>query len=175
MCHTTSLARNIADNEKGEIMYIVLYILAVLGVVFTPIAIFLGKEMVKKFNIMHNFTHDSELLHGWWYPGAQNAGYGPGMRNIVLTSTRQRRFGALLCFKLKLPWLPVGLDWYGMVWSDDEGRAVFSTYLGRGSCSFQFLIGSADIITASSTEADQKLKPTATFPPHWWQRLGIYG
>ena len=157
-------------------MEIVLWILAILGVMFTPIAIFLGKELVKKFSIMHNFTRNSTLLHGWWYPGAQAAGYGPpGMRNVVLTSTERRRFEALLCFKLKLPWLPVGLDWYGMVRSDEGGRAVFSTYLGRGSCSFQFLTNEDDIITATSTDDNQKLKPTATFPPHWWQRLGIYG
>ncbi len=144
-------------------------VMAILGMVFTPIAIFLGKELVKKFHDLHLFARSSKLKHEWIHPGTES----PGMRNIAIFCNEP--FRALICFKLKLPWLPIGLDWYGMVKSNQACVAVFSTFLGRGVCHFRFLVNTSADVQISADDMAQKLTPTATFPPHWWQRLGIYG
>lgn len=130
---------------------------------------FLGSQLIKKFHALYLFARGSRITHNWIYPGSNK----PGMRNVVLHGTEP--FKVLLCFKLKLPRLPVGLDWYGMVRSNEAGVVVFSTYLGKGICHFRFLVDTTSHIKIRADDEVQTLEPTASFPPHFWQRWGIYG
>lgn len=148
---------------------------AVLTLVFGSIVYFLTMEFVKKFRVMADFIKDSDQLVRWRYFGAKQEYRKPGMRNVVLRGSRP--FKALIGFKLGIfgKW---GYDYYGMVRSDEQGVAVISTYLGKGPCTFQFLLDrSVELCPTmvSSCGCDQQLQPDVTYPPHWWQRLGFWG
>lgn len=149
-------------------------LLALLFALFVLITGFLTREMLRKFTFWDRFTSGSNLVVTWDYPGGDNA--QAGMRNIVLRG--EKPFRALVGFRLNLPLGYTGYDVFGYVESDAAGVAVFSAYLGHGSAEFIFVSSqnTADnSLVVSSTAADQQLSPTATYPPHWWQRLGFYG
>ncbi len=104
------------------------------------------------------------------------------MRNIVLKSQNGKPFRALVAFHFDMPIVGElgSIDPYGFVRSHHNGGiAVISTYMGNGAADFVFLVihpdGSAADVAATSTEADQSLKPDAVYPPHWFQTIGIGG
>ncbi len=152
-----------------------LLLFIVLTIVFTPIAIFLGVEFLKKFAFMRDFVQSSNQLVTWNYQGLDDR--KPGMRNIVLCGPKP--FCALVGFRLDIPIVGYsGFDYYGFVRSDSRGVAVVSTWVGRGSCQFQFFVNTdlgVNPITATSSDDDQSLTPDATRPPHWYQKIGFYG
>ncbi|OGD78469.1 hypothetical protein A2368_00020 [Candidatus Collierbacteria bacterium RIFOXYB1_FULL_49_13] len=136
---------------------------------------FLAKEMLKKLGFIDDFAADSKHLVTWDYPGAKD--WEPGQRNIVLRG--QTQFVALVGFKLEIPVLGFsGMDVFGYVRSDKRGVAVVSVYQGKGACEFMFITDTdpaKNRIVISSTDDDQKLMPTVDYPPHLWQKWGIYG
>ena len=151
--------------------------LITLTVIFLLTTVFLVKEMLKKFGFMKQFVENSNMLVSWKYQHLDLGSQKPGMRNIVLRG--QKPFSVLVGFRLDIPVLGhSGFDYYGFVSSNQDGVAVFSTYLGKGDCDFQFFVNTdleENPITVTSTVADQDLVPYATYPPHWWQKLGFFG
>lgn len=152
-------------------MKIALIIVSVLCVVFFAIAVFLGTEMLKKFEFMRDFTRNTNQLVTWRHNGYRQ----PGMYNIVLRG--KKPFCVLIGFQLVITELGhVGYDHYGFLCSGNDSVVAFSTYLGKHSCNFQFLV-SADLndnpIVVTSSEDDQKLVPREVYPSHWYQRLGF--
>ncbi len=137
----------------------------IIAIIGWGIAIFLGKEMRKKFRFHYLFCMINVRQVAFHrYMGSEKR----EMRNIVLRASGP--FSALIGFQFGKD----GIDFYGFCKSDQNGIMVISTYLGKGPCQFIFL---CDVDThiynmrTSSTEEDQKLTPQATFPPHWWQRF----
>ncbi|MBP6859150.1 MAG: hypothetical protein KBC69_00800 [Candidatus Magasanikbacteria bacterium] len=156
-------------------MTALIIVLVTLVLVFVPLAIFLGREHLKKFGFMQDFVKRSDHLIVWRYEGSKEKGR---MANIVLRSSKP--FCALVGFKLSIPLVGYsGFDYYGRVWSDDRGVAVISTYLGKGACDFQFLVNMdvrTNPVEVSSSEDDQVLRADEVYPPHWYQKwLGFYG
>ncbi len=153
-------------------MPVSIIILDVLCVLFATSAIFLGLEFKKKFGFMANFARNSNQLLIWKSWGSKK----PGMHNIILRGNRP--FCALVGFQLNVPMFGMsGFDYYGFVKSNDQGVAVISTYIGKGECEFLFFVNTDlnhNSVVASSTERDQLHTPDVTYPPHWWQRLGIF-
>jgi hypothetical protein len=66
-----------------------------------------------------------------------------------------------------------GYDYYGYA-SSQKPWIVFRIYLGSGQLLNQFLLNKNIEVFLTSTEEDQKLIPDAIYPPHWWQRLGLW-
>ncbi|MFH1947500.1 MAG: hypothetical protein ABIJ23_05100 [Candidatus Magasanikbacteria bacterium] len=152
----------------------IIWTLIVVVVITSSIAIFLGREMLKKFGYMHSFVQSSNQLITWSYSGGRKS----GMYNIVLRGPKN--FSALVGFNLKIPVLGYsGYDYYGQVDSNQNGVAVISTYLGKGATEFQFLVSRdlehCSIEVASGLFIDQELTPDVVYPPHWYQKLGFYG
>lgn len=155
-----------------------LFIVSAIALVFFGIALFLGKEMFKKFCFMRDFVNNSRSLLVLNYEGAKEYGWDRGMRNIVIRA--KEPFSVLVGFKLTAPVFGTGFDYYGFAnarRSEDGCVAVISTYLGNGPCVFQFFLNCDAATTdarVSTTDDDQKFSPTAIFPPHFYQRLGFY-
>lgn len=147
----------------------------ILATLFALIANFLGLEFLKKFNFMRMFIKTSNQMVEWYHPG--DKARKPGMYNIVLRG--QRPFSVLIGFNLKIAFLHhSGFDYYGFAQADEKNVIVISTYLGKKSCKFQFLMNTNlthNLVTVTSSNEDQGLKPIISFPPHWYQRLGFYG
>lgn len=145
----------------------------ILTIAFASTSLFLGYELLKKFTFMRDFVEGSNQMVIWDYSGNRN----PGMHNIVLRGSKP--FCALVGFKLQIPLFKwSGYDYYGFVRSNEDGVAVIATYLGKGTCTFQFFANTNlqyNQITATSTEAEQQYQPDVRYPPHWYQRLGFYG
>lgn len=144
-----------------------------------PLAWFFGTELLKKFNFMRQFIENTDHLVTYKWPGCFDIDIdrSPGMGNIVIRANQP--FVALVGFRLSIPLIGyTGFDHFGFVASDQCGMAIFSTYLGRSPVDFQFLL-SVDVSESEakprSSRDDQRLIPTATFPPHWYQRIGFYG
>ena len=154
-------------------MYII--ILIFINALLLLAVIFLVKEFLKKFKYMNKFIRNSKNLIVWNYGG--NTSPGLGLRKIALRG--QKEFSILVGFELGIPLLDYsGFDYYGYVKSDRNNMVVFETYLGKNSSRFQFLCSTNlndNPIAVSCSEKDQSLKPQASFPPHWFQRLGFYG
>ena len=57
--------------------------------------------------------------------------------------------------------------------SSDDGTIYFSTYLGKRSVEFIFLIDgdSVENIKISLLEDSVEIIPTYIFHPHWWQKF----
>ena len=180
MCYNTLFfEKSLSGQVKGQkslnrqpfwegAVIITLVVFAILG---WAAAIFFGKEMWKKFGHMQAFVEKSHQLVEYNSPGVES----PGMYNIVLVG--RGPFVALVGFHLEIPFIGKGFDYYGRVESNRLGVAVISTYIGRGKVKFQFFTNcdlTDNPIRVTSTEEDQFFKPTAVYPPHWWQRFGFY-
>lgn len=146
-------------------------------IVLTLAVFFLGSEMLKKFNIFQHHVKDSNQLLSLSYRGAGEEGFKKGMKTITIHWDRP--FGALVGFNLKVPFFAEGFDYYGRARSVPTGFGghdlTISTYLGNGKVDFLFylnreLSGQQPIFSYG----DENEKASATFPPHWWQRLGFY-
>ena len=150
-------------------MWLIFLVVVALGSVI--LAVFFGKELLKKFQILRRFTHAAKdhVVTFNWVGASQARGRKPGMHNIVLRSGTGQPFSVLVGFELVLRSFR-GLDPYGFAQSDERGVVVLATYLGRGACTFVFLAnrGAGDII-ASSTPDDQLLPPGARYDPHKFQ------
>lgn len=164
-------------------MLMTIIVLSILVLIFAAIAAFLGNEHLKKFKINYDFfiSQPSLCTHlRWYYHGSAKHGHEPGMRTVVLRYKKdvpkenRRAFQAKIGFQFDSD----RIDFYGYAYSKDNIELVFSTYLGKGVCSFVFetnLLLADELLEVSSTEEDQQLTPSATYPPHWWQRLGFFG
>ncbi len=145
----------------------------VLLAIFIAISIFLVKEMLKKFGFMRKFVKSSHLLEDFHYYGlSKNGKVKPGMRIIVLKSKDEKKFSVLIGFKLKI-FGKVGFDYYGYVESNNLGMVVISTYLGKSPVDFQFFKNN-DVDVKVCISNNTNLIPQVTYPPHFWQRLGIF-
>ncbi|MDD2758580.1 MAG: hypothetical protein PHD72_04445 [Patescibacteria group bacterium] len=151
--------------------------------IFFGLALFLGKEMFKKFRFMKQFVGRSASLLEFDFQGVREHGWKRGMRNIVIRWDKS--FSVLVGFELTIPIFGTGFDYYGQTDARKEGDewvAVISTYLGRGPCRFQFFLNREKGInyighpypSVSSYDTDQTLAPSAVYPPHFFQRLGFY-
>ena len=157
------------ENKLKKLVVFLMVLVAIL----TSIILFLGNEMVKKFEYFNSFAKSSNQLLDYTHGGLET----PRMRNIVLRSKDGQPFTALVGFYLEVPGIGAGFDYYGYVESNSKGVAVISTFIGKNLVAFQFFVD-CDLrqnpITITSKEVDQILKPDVTYPPHWWQRLGFY-
>lgn len=147
-------------------------ILSVLVIALFLATVFLGKELLKKFVFTRDFARSSNQLVMWKYLADRK----PGMYNIVLRG--KTPFCVLVGFHLHIRIFGYsGFDHYGFVRSNEKGIAIISTYLGKSSCEFQFLVNTdieTNPIVATSDEKDQKFEPDFKSAPHWYQRLGIF-
>lgn len=148
--------------------------LLVLAIIFCAISIFLGKEMLKKFGFMRSFIKNSSLLINYRYPGSKAAGHKPGMRKIAFLAKNEKRFSLLIGFELSLLGSQ-GFDYYGFVSSNDKGILVIETYLGKSPVNFQFLKNKNIEVLIIADESVQQMEPSTSYPPHFWQRLGLWG
>lgn len=148
--------------------------LLVLAIIFCAISIFLGKEMLKKFGFMRSFIKNSSLLINYRYPGSKAAGHKPGMRKIAFLAKDNQQFSLLIGFELSLLGSK-GFDYYGFVSSNDKGILVIETYLGKSPVNFQFLKNEDIEILIIADESVQQMAPNASYPPHFWQKLGLWG
>ncbi|MFB6181727.1 MAG: hypothetical protein ABEJ24_02410 [Candidatus Magasanikbacteria bacterium] len=127
--------------------------------------VFLAAEHIDKFDIMNRFTKNSYQVVKYKTEGAMKEGFEPGMRNIVIRA--DEKFSAMIGFRL---W---GLfDHYGYVESDENGRAVVSTYMGHRETEFLIFVSRDKRycgVTAVSREEDQDLECDERCPPHWYQ------
>lgn len=144
----------------------------ILAIIFFAIAVFLGKELLKKFVFMRDFIQSSNQMVAWKYLGDRRS----WMYNIVLRG--KTPFCALVGFRLNiLIFKYSGFDHYGFIKSNENNVAVISTYLSKSECEFQFLINT-DIainpIVATSSEEDQLIEADSKYPSHWWQRVGFF-
>lgn len=159
----------------STIINVLITVLSITTLVSLSLAAFFVKELLKKFGHMGKFIQASNQMVVWNY---NNPTKKPrGMRNIVLRSTKGKYFTVLLGFELNILGRSV-FDYYGVVHSDAQGVATFSTYLGRGNARFMFFVNSDlgfNPIKVSSTETDQDLIPSEVYPPHFFQRLGFFG
>lgn len=144
----------------------------IITIILLIIAIFLGKELLKKFWFMQEFIRDSNQIITFEYEWNKKS----WMYNIVLRW--EKPFSALIGFKLEIPILWYSwFDYYGFIKSDKNNTAILSTYLSKKPIQFKFMINSDltnNNITVSSDDKDEILKPNKIFPPHWYQRLGFY-
>jgi hypothetical protein len=61
---------------------------------------------------------------------------------------------------------------------DGKYRVVFNTYVGKRPVEFRFSLRKSkenQVIKLEQFITSQKLDPTLTTPPHWFQRLNIGG
>ncbi|MFA6525175.1 MAG: hypothetical protein WCT33_02775 [Patescibacteria group bacterium] len=146
-------------------------IISILAVILLIIAVFLGKEMLKKFGFMKNFVQNSNQIVVWKYTGDRK----PGMYNIVLHG--KTSFCALVGIDFNIPLIKYsGFDHYAFLRSGENHTAVISTYLGKGAREFQFLVNTdttVNPVTVTSSEEDQSLRPDSESKPHWYQRMGF--
>jgi hypothetical protein len=151
-----------------------------LVVVGWGLAWFFGTELQKKFAFMGRFVNGTQALVTYKYPGAAAMGISKGMRNLVLRSSDGKPFRTLVAFKFEFAVIGQlgSVDPYGFVASNKDGVAVVSTYLGKGSVDFTFLVikddGSTTAVTVSSTDEDQRLLADVAYPPHWIQKHGFW-
>ena len=155
-----------------------IWILAVITVILFATAVFLSKELLKKFKFHDQFTESEGYLqkisHFW--PGGQPK----AMRKIALQSNQP--FKVLIGFKLIIPLINFeGTDWYGFIKAeqspDGKWLAVFSAYLGKTPIETRMLVNKPDPgedVQIMSGEATRNLQPQAIYPPHLYQRLGPY-
>ncbi len=170
------------DNWRFSVFItlVVLLALSLLGNILQGgINVFLIKEALKKFNFMRLLIRDGDCYSVLWhYPGAQEAKHVPGMRTVVLRSTSY--FSALIGFRLDIKARDyAGYNPYGFVKAEPDGdswKVVISTYCGTDPKDFIFMFGPKRTnVTVTSEEVDQQETPRVVYPPHWWQRWGIYG
>ncbi len=145
-----------------------------LAIIFCLISIFLGKEMLKKFGFMRSFIKNSSLLINYRYPGSKAAGHKPGMRKIAFLAKNDKQFSLLIGFELSILGSQ-GFDYYGSLTSNNKGILVIETYLGKSAVNFQFLKNKDIEISVIADESVQQMAPSASYPPHFWQRLGLWG
>lgn len=149
-------------------------VLAIMATIFCLISVFLGKEMLKKFGFMRSFVKDSSLLVNYRYPGSKAAGHKPGMRKIAFLAKNDKQFSLLIGFELSLLGSQ-GFDYYGSLTSNNKGILVIETYLGKSAVNFQFLKNKDIEVLIIADESVQQMAPNASYPPHFWQRLGLWG
>ena len=157
-------------------IWIVLFLITI--AILLSLSYFLASELLKKFGFMKKFIEHSGELVEWNYYGEKE----PDMYNIVLKSKNE--FCALIAFDLGISIINYkGVDYYGYLESkksetSEMYEVVFATYLGKGHANFKFLINNNTkenpVIISFETE-EKKLKPSAVFKPHWYQKLGFYG
>ncbi|MFA7286172.1 MAG: hypothetical protein WC052_00720 [Patescibacteria group bacterium] len=150
------------------------WLLVLLVVKLVAVTYFLASEMLKKFGFMQQFIAVSNCVVTWEWR-ADEPVFEPAMWKVMICHPDCRQFGALIGFKLNILGY-TGFDYYGYVQSDEQGRAVFSTWLGRKPCTFQFLVGmdASEFQVASICEETIGEPATARFPPHWWQRFSFF-
>lgn len=151
-------------------MLIAVIVLSCTTVFFFLFALFCGTELLKKFTYMRKFVDRSGQL--LTYSLKEDRSRDRKMRTIVFQAEGPQPFTILVGFRF-----PYGerWDWYGYVEAKD-GRAAISTFIGKGGCEFQFLIGGAHpnqiVVFMADEGADQAID--ATYPPHFFQRLGMF-
>ena len=139
---------------------------------FAVLAGFLGKEVLKKFYFLRLFIQDAPGLIEWQYDGMRKS----GIYNVVLRSDRP--FKALVGFDLETLFYTSGYDVFWYVKTEDSYSVVISLYLGKKPALFRFLTNLPEArshIQITSSESDQIETPHVTYPPHWWQKIGIFG
>ncbi len=154
------------------------WLLAATTIVFLSFAVFLGREMLKKFRLFDKFSDQEGYVQKtsfYWHGDKKK-----GMKNIVLEADSP--FKVLIGFKLEIPILRfTGTDWFEVCSSRRDRGAdcvVISTFLWKKPVEFPFLINSlnpnihVNIIPPQFATAN--LEPDVICPPHLYQRLGFY-
>ena len=153
------------------------WLLLATTIIFLSLALFLGKEILKKFRFLDRFMDQPGYIQkiSFFWPGSKEK----GMQNITLETDCP--FKILVGFDLKIPLIFKGTDWFGIGSSRRErgtDQAVISTFLWKKPVEFRFLINSMNpeihirIVPPNFTTAH--LEPNVTCPPHLYQRLGFY-
>jgi hypothetical protein len=151
-----------------------------LAVVFFILVWFLGKELLKKFKFLDKFAETSGWMERIDYKWIC-AGRKPGMRKIVLSS--KQPFSVLIGFKLRIPIIRhESTDCFGFVEAKKtelgNWLAIISTYMGKKTVDFSLFIkrkSQEELVTLAQERTAQEFEEThASYPPHWYQRLGFY-
>lgn len=133
---------------------------------------YLRKEIQRRLHNNFLFMVPDSTMVNWHWRGASTEKVTPGMRKIMLRSGTGEPFKALVGFFVD----KAMIDNFGFVASGPNGVVVFETFLGQGPCTFTFLINKYIYVEVSTDEQRTGMYRTSySFPPHWWQRLGIFG
>ena len=160
-------------------MIYIIIVLSLLVILLALLSLFLAKEMFKKITNINQILYP---FNRYIWLGKTHFSYSkPEMRNLIFTSDTE--FTILIGIDLDIPLLYHGVDWYGYSdaeYDEEKNRwiAVISTWMGKKPATFRF---------ASDTEMvyfhdpynlpgiyERCTEPTKSFPPHWWQRIGLY-
>ncbi|MFA5124922.1 MAG: hypothetical protein WC473_03845 [Patescibacteria group bacterium] len=157
-------------------MTIAVIVLSVIVIILIIVVAFLGTELLKKFQFLFAYYIDNiESGHakGFFYEGCPSD-QKPGMRRIIIESKSKKKFTALIGMRFEMSRNSgCGFDPFGCVKSDQNGVAVFSTYLGKGEAQFMFL-STVDDIAIRIARDSEDWQPTAIYKPHWFQKIGIF-
>lgn len=153
------------------------WLLLATTIIFFALALFLGREMLRKFRQHILFTSSPGYISKWIYswPG----GAKPKMRNMVLKG--KKPFKVLVGFELVIPLLRFrGIDWYGFVEAEKQTNGdyltVISTFMWKKPVEFPLLVNAEqkDDVELLPVADGQSLAPHLICPPHLYQRLGFY-
>ena len=161
----------------------IVWLLLVTTIVFLSLAVFLGKEILKKFRLFDQFMTEQSISSSGYIKKVYFDWTGEkkkGMRNIALEADCP--FKVLVGFRLKIPLLHFeGTDWFGVGSSKrDRGTdyVIISTFLWKKPVEFCFYIKSLNpevhVKVVPPQFATAKLKADIVCPPHIYQRLGFY-
>lgn len=176
ICCIIVIGRNGKHDKEKSTMSITVAVLSIflgvsilLNLASISTAIFLGRELIKKFDIIWQFASSASQYREYTHIGTKN----PGMQNIMLASKHGQPFTALVGLKLRLPLSSkIRFDPFLVVQSDERGNAVFRTFLGTSPCRLLIVANGLDpteIIIITGDRADLAT-PTVTARPHWFQR-----
>ncbi len=157
---------------KSKVWFFVTIALFVLLIISVYFNVFFAQEHVKKFGFELQYMQSSPLVRQWNQAQSERANGEKGMRNIVIRSINKTDFSTKIGF-----WWSYGGDGidpigYGQ---SKNGVLVISTYFGSGNTDFFFLFDKNIAVEITSSAKDQELAPDVICPPHWWQKLGIFG
>lgn len=143
--------------------------LLILVIALFSIALFLLRELIKKFWFWESFRKSSKQQFSWKYNGDKN----PGM--YILEIVSREPLQAVVGFEFSF-W-PIKNAWYDVFWyieTKEGNRILVSLYLWRGPVELIFLCTSeVSEVSVGTYSGDET--PHYEFLPHWWQKIGIFG
>lgn len=135
-------------------------------------ALFLAKELFKKFKFWKDFQKHHSNQVSWKYEWNKN----PGMYTIEMRW--KKLFRALIGFDFFIgPLTNVGYDTFWYIESDENWILYFSAYLWRWPVELIFLVDGANAqeIDISCIDDTNPVAPKYIFNAHWWQKIGFFG
>jgi len=149
--------------------------LVIIAVILLAGAIFLVKELVKKFRTLENHVEHSERAVFFSWSGSKRTGFKRGMYDLVVSpDTLSSPWGATVYVEE-----PVGkgsgMDPFAYL-PYRTGRRVIRLWLGRSAVRIWFVPdGNARLMRIERVLVGEAGEADVVSKPHWWQRLGIAG